>query len=443
MNSDHSHSLIQLSPRIEGLLAQSENQIDVLVQIRAPVRHDLNKRAPLNLAIVLDRSGSMSGEPLHQAKRCAKYFVSQMQALDQVAIIAYDNRACTLLPCQAVGDGSSAMAAIDHIVSGGTTNLHLGWQTGAHELQPHVRTDSISRVLLLSDGRANQGIVDPDQITDACRNAAAGSISTSTYGLGWHFNEDLMAQMAQNGEGQAYFGETAEDLIEPFQQEFDLLSALYARQVRLSVDTDVEISAEVLNTYMGIHEKQLPDLAHDAEIWALVRFKVPAHLTGNGAGEMIRVGEIRITGRDLHGNPLQIGTAECLLPSLMPLTYASQAEHELVARRLGEVMAARLQDKARRAAQNRNWQEVETLLAQARELAGNNPWVEAIITNLERLARTMDSARFSKEARYSSHYLSTRYAALDEERDDLAISENEQSFTRRKRLQGKSSGKDQ
>ena len=431
---------VQLSARIPGLLSGADNQVEVLIQIQAPDELDpLRSRAPLNLAIVLDRSGSMHGEPLHHAKRCAKYFVSQMQADDQVAIVAYDNRARTLLSCQAVGDRSKAMTAIDQIHAGGSTDLHQGWMTGVSELEPHTQPNTISRVLLLSDGRANQGISDTNQIAEHCQKAAANAISTSTYGLGWNFNEDLMTSMAQHGEGQSYFGETAEDLLEPFQQEFDLLSSLYARKVRLAIECEPGITAEVLNTYMGNREKNLPDLAHGAEIWALVRFSIPSQFSGSGVGESIRVGEFRVTGVDLEGHAIQIGTAECVLPSLSVFMYESLSENELVARRLGEVMAARLQDDARRAAQMGHWDEVQRLLAKARELAGTNPWVEAIINQLERLANNMDEIRFSKEARYSSLKLSTRYAAFNEGIDDQAQDAKASSFTRRKRQQGKGS----
>ena len=440
MQNIHLQPNVQLSPRVPGLLAGSANQVEVLIQIQAPeLAEPSTQRSPLHLAIVLDRSGSMAGPPLHHAKRCAKYFVSQMHTDDQLAIIAYDNRARTLLSCQSVGDGAEALEAIDLINAGGSTNLHLGWMTGVDELQPHAREDVISRVLLLSDGRANQGIVDTQEIADACRESAGQSISTSTYGLGWRFNEDLMTLMAQNGEGQAYFGETAEDLLEPFQQEFDLLSSLYARKVRLAIECESGMTAEVLNTYMGNNEKTLPDLAHGAEIWALVRFIVPMQFSGSGSEETIRVGEFRITGVDLDGNPIQIGTVECFLPSLNPVQYEGLSENPLVARRLGEVLAARLQDKARHAAELGRWDDVEQLLAKARQLADKNPWVEAIISHLEDLARNMDQMRFSKEARYSSLSLSTRYAAFNEGLDDQNPNVGGSSFTRRKRQQGKGS----
>lgn len=440
MQNIHHQPHVQLCPRIPGLLSGSDNQIEVLIQIQAPqISEPSSRRTALHLAIVLDRSGSMGGEPIHHAKKCAKYFVSQLHGDDQVAVIAYDNRARTLLPCQAVGDGSRALEAIDHIQPGGSTDLHLGWLTGVTELQPHVRPNVISRVLLLSDGRANQGIVDTHQINDACRESAGHSISTSTYGLGWNFNEDLMTLMAQHGEGQAYFGETAEDLLEPFQQEFDLLSSLYARKVRLAIECEPGITAEVLNTYMGNRERILPDLAQGAEIWALVRFHVPSQLSGSGSNEAIHLGELRITGVDLKGNPLQIGTVECVLPSLNASQFQTAPENELVARRIGEVMAARIQEDARKAAQMGRWDEVERLLIKARQMAEKNPWVEAIITHLEGLARDMDQRRFSKEARYSSLSLSTRYAAFNENIDDLMNDEGGSSFSRRKRLQGKGS----
>lgn len=89
----------------------------------------------------------------------------------------------------------------------------------------------MARVILLSDGNANVGTLrDAASIAACCAKAAEASVSVS-YGLGRDFNEDLMVSMAERGGGNHYYGDTATDLLEPFAEEFDFISNLYARRV--------------------------------------------------------------------------------------------------------------------------------------------------------------------------------------------------------------------
>ena len=118
---------------------------------------------------------------------------------------------------------------------GGSTNLHGGWLLGAEEIAKYKNNKSINRVLLLSDGNANQGVCDPFEIFRQVDKLSETGISTSTYGLGHHFNEELMIGMANNGKGQGYYGETAEDLVDPFEEEFELLANTIATNLKLKV----------------------------------------------------------------------------------------------------------------------------------------------------------------------------------------------------------------
>jgi Ca-activated chloride channel family protein len=136
-----------------------------------------------------------------------------------------------------VGDRQALHLALSQIHSGGSTNLHGGWQAGAPMAccRPPAEA-ALARVILLSDGNANVGeITDTTAIAALCAQAAERGVTTSTYGLGRDFNEDLMVEMAKRGGGNHYYGDTAADLFEPFAEEFDFISALCARHVRLSL----------------------------------------------------------------------------------------------------------------------------------------------------------------------------------------------------------------
>ena len=209
---------------------------------------DATVRPPQSHALVIDRSGSMQGRPLAEARRCAEFVVCRLRPADAVSVVQFDNRVERLWPAVPLGDGDAVRGAIGRVHAGGNTNLHGGWLEGAESLAD-ARGAGLKRVILLSDGCANEGLTDSAEIATQCAAWAAKGVTTSTYGLGDNFNEDLMVAMARTGGGNHYYGDTAEDLMEPFQQELDLLANLALRQV--------ELSASVLDG-PGHHVHSLP-----------------------------------------------------------------------------------------------------------------------------------------------------------------------------------------
>ena len=108
----------------------------------------------------------------------------------------------------------------------------------------------MARVILLSDGNANAGkTTDTGQIAALCAEASATGVTTSTYGLGRDFNEGLMVEMGKRGGGNHYYGDTAADLFVPFAEEFDFISSLYARHVRLSLAAPAGVKITLLNDF--------------------------------------------------------------------------------------------------------------------------------------------------------------------------------------------------
>ena len=212
-----------ITPEINALCNNKDNELNVLVQARAKDDYQfIKKRKNLNLAIVIDRSGSMNGQPLEEAKKSAIMLVEKLAQTDRISIIAYDNYPQIIVPSTLCHNKRFIIGEISRIDVGGSTNLHGGWLLGAEEVAKYKNNKSINRVLLLSDGNANQGVCDPFEIFRQVDKLSETGISTSTYGLGHHFNEELMIGMANNGKGQGY--ETAEDLVDPFEEEFELLA---------------------------------------------------------------------------------------------------------------------------------------------------------------------------------------------------------------------------
>jgi Ca-activated chloride channel family protein len=272
---------VLITPRRTALLAGHDNDLQVLVRIQAPQAPDGSpSRAPLHLSLVIDRSGSMSGEPLDHAKRCAGFMLDGLTPTDRLSVVSIDEHVTTLSPATLLADKSGVSRAIRDIVAGGMTNLHGGWLQGAETLAPHTSAATISRVILLSDGNANVGIVDAPRILEQCAELANAGVTTSTYGLGRKFNEDLMIGMARHGQGHSYYGSTANDLMDPFREEFALLNATCARYLQLEIDATSGIGVTMLNEYIAAGSATpatawcLPDLAYGGEAWALVHLRI-------------------------------------------------------------------------------------------------------------------------------------------------------------------------
>lgn len=448
MNTKPPHEadpILRLDPRRSALLAGHANTVEILVRITAPPRpagaYESQPRPPFNLALVLDRSGSMSGQPLAEACRCAHAMIQRLDARDRAALVVFDDQVNVLVTSRPVTDQRPFQAALGMVQEGGCTNLHGGWVQGAGEVARHLRPDSLNRIVLLSDGNANQGLCDLQEIARQCAELAGTGVTTSTYGLGNHFNEELMVSMAKAGMGNPYYSDTADDLLDKFEEEFALMQALCARRLRLLARTVPGVKLELLNDYPsgGDGIWRLPDLAYDSEAWAVLRLNV-SHQEIEGADERpLPLLEVELAWTDLAGQVRSGVAATLALPVLPAAAFGAVAEDERVTARLAEIESAGLQLQARTAARQGDWDRVDRLLAKAKRLARDHPWLDAVISEMEKLAAARDDARFSKESYYSSQRMSSRLSAPDESARDPDIGDDIPMFLRRQSLQGKKS----
>lgn len=433
---------LTLQPRRDALLRGHANVIDVLFRVAAPPAPDgVPPRKRLNLSLVIDRSGSMSGQPLAEARACAIAMVRKLTPTDLVSVVTYDSHVDVVVPTTKVTSPDEICARIAAITEGGSTALHAGWAAGAEQAALRQAEADISRILLLSDGCANQGITDSETIATHCRDMARSGVSTSTYGLGRHFNEDLMTEMANAGAGNAYYGRTARDLAEPFEQEFDLLLATCARDLLLSIDPAPGVTIEMANDLETRPEGwQLPDIAWNSEAWALTRVTVPAALTRTGGEGPLLVLKAMLGWQSLEGVDGQTTARLLMLPSLPLQAFEALPEDPVVVQRASELLFARLQRAAARAARANDWDRVAQILDEARQAAHDNPWLAESMRSLERFAERRDRLRFSKQAAYSARFVGKRLTERNEAAlFDADLERLKPSFLRRKTDMGKGS----
>lgn len=209
-----------------------------------------SRRRPMNLSVVLDRSGSMGDEgKMEYAKRALYALIDQLSENDILSVVIYDDVIEVLRPARHVGDKRELKKIIQGIYPRGSTNLGGGMVEGFHQAEMNVRKEYVNRVVLLSDGLANTGITNPSELDRIARRFRSKSIALTTMGVGIDYNENLMVGLAENGGGNYYFIESPHSLASIMRKEFNLLSSLCAHDAVLELNLGRRI---VMNDVIGL-----------------------------------------------------------------------------------------------------------------------------------------------------------------------------------------------
>jgi Ca-activated chloride channel family protein len=224
---------ITQQPAQAVLLENTADTTSLLLSFREDVPNP--QRRPLNVALVLDRSGSMAGVPLRYAQQAAANFVDRLQPEDRLSIVVYDDQVDTLLDAQLVTDKEAIKRIISGIRAGGLTNLSGGWLRGCELVAKHQGEQQVNRVLLLTDGQANAGITQSKVLISTAAKKGEEGISTTTLGFGEHFEEDLLIGMARAAGGNFYFIQSPDDAAEVFAAELDSLKAVAAQNLTVTL----------------------------------------------------------------------------------------------------------------------------------------------------------------------------------------------------------------
>jgi Ca-activated chloride channel homolog len=272
---------LHFRPLRPAVAADGPTTLDLLVTVRLPdpPPSSSKQRPGLNLALVIDRSGSMAGSKLSHARKAARFLAGELTERDRLAIVTFDDEVQVLVPSQPVRDPLLFISAINTIDAGGCTALFDGWLAGATQVANQLDPQGLNRVLLLSDGQANEGLTDAGAIAAKVEGLTQRGISTSAFGLGSGFDEDLMGAVAAAGDGTLAQIESPKQLADLYASELQGLASTVGRKVSLGIRAKhgaelVDVLNDLPQTTAG--NFQLPNLRYGQELGVGLRLKLPA-----------------------------------------------------------------------------------------------------------------------------------------------------------------------
>lgn len=197
-----------------------------------------NNKNKVNVSLVLDVSGSMTGSKIASAKEAMLRFAQSLNDDSYLAITLFDDKAWVVLPStKLTKDRNKIYSTIKNIEANGYTNLNAGMMLGYKEAMKHHSAEVNSRVILLTDGETNTGECNHNKIVQNSSTCNQNGINISTIGVGQSLDFDLLRQLAEIGRGSNYFiGENPEDMEKVFQQELDALLYNVGKNTNLTIE---------------------------------------------------------------------------------------------------------------------------------------------------------------------------------------------------------------
>lgn len=398
---------LSVTPLRPAVRSDLPTTLDVLLTITPPPADTSAARPPLNLALVLDRSGSMGERnKMTFAREAAVFAVRELKATDRVSVVAFDDKIEVVVANAPAADAEAVVRKINGIHPRGSTALHGGWQEGARQVQSHRPSEGVNRVLLLSDGLANVGEARPDVIATEVHAFAAAGVSTSTLGVGDDYNENLMEAVARSGDGNYYYVESPAQLPNIFRAELQGLSATAGVDVTLALEplagvTVADVLTECAKTPDG--HLRLPNLIAGVPVRVVVRLNVPAM---TGEHDLLH---FRLDWHAPKDDIRQTADARLVLPAVPGAVWDGLAENAEVAEQALLLVVARQKQEAARAVEEGDVGRAKALNAGNMDLlraAPASPMIAQTICEQELIDDDLDAGemtKFKKRAREQAY----------------------------------------
>jgi Ca-activated chloride channel family protein len=228
---------IQLTTSLDNDYYYDNENVYLYVDLKTGKVEASKERTPLNIAIVIDKSGSMAEKnKLEYVKKAVEYIIDEAGSDDYVSVVTYDDYVNVLQRSEIIHDKYELREKITKIKPDGFTNLSGGMFEGYDQVNKSFSRGYVNRVLLLSDGLANKGITDRHELSDMVRNKnRKDGITISTFGVGNDFNENLMTDIADYGKGNYYYIRNSSDIPEIFASELKGIRNLVGQGTKMKI----------------------------------------------------------------------------------------------------------------------------------------------------------------------------------------------------------------
>jgi Ca-activated chloride channel family protein len=284
--SDNNSNGIKVQARLSHPVVHAGEPTEVFLRVDVTGLGETGKRSPLDLAVVLDRSGSMRGKKLLYAKKAVDTLIDRLLPSDHLALVTYDSHVDTIFARRRVDDALVMKTKVALIETGGCTNLSGGLVEGLQQLGQDKA--ALRRVLLLSDGLANEGVTDLDGLADLAHQGAKAGKSVSTFGVGVDFNEELLRTLADVGGGNYYYIASPDDIPGIFMEELGELGDVVAQNVLIDFKPR---GVEILGV-LGFNSSRLPAQAGSVRAGGVRSIMLALRVPAAGEREVV-LGEVR------------------------------------------------------------------------------------------------------------------------------------------------------
>ena len=313
--------------------------INILITIETPAITQRVVRQPVAVSLVIDHSGSMSSaKKLDYAIQAGKVLVRGLEKNDQFSLVIYDDKVKVLYPLGKIKDKEHIYNLLDSIQPGGYTFLSGGLEKGISQFA-NKSFGGVRRVVLLSDGLANRGITNPEQVAAIAYESRKKGVNVSSVGLGLDYDEDMMQLIAQRGGGQYYYVKDSEDLPSIFQRELALATDAYTCNLNTRVIFSPRVSSNRVYGYnTGKENKETRVEMSELSSGEKRQMLMSVTFTPDSSGGKQHLGDLRMVYNDADGK-------EQVVEAPLAVTLAATEADAAKANAKAEVSIRKVQDE--------------------------------------------------------------------------------------------------
>jgi len=405
--------VIQIRADRSLIRAAAKSRRYLSIELRAPEAPPREGRLPVNIAFVIDRSGSMHGAKIAHARRAVLQGIRSLRAGDHFAVVAYDEEVELVVPTiEATSEARAAAAAqVDRIESRGSTDLHGGWSAGCEQVAAKLTSETVGRCLLLTDGLANAGVTDHDEIVRQSAGWRDRRVVTTTFGLGAGFDEELLRRTSDAGGGNFQFIESEAQIADCVASEVGEALATTVREGVLVVDAGEGAVVESLNDFPCRQEGAAWRIAFGSlfggqAITPVLRVTFPE-------GEPAQARDVTVRVEDQDG-ALAEGSATARFTWADHAANDAQPRDRVVDRQAATLFVARAErdalERNRRGDYKGAREVIEACAARIRGYAGDDAELQSLVAKLEERAAMLDRPipSLTSKALYSASSLTLK-----------------------------------